>query len=499
MLACTAVLSLTGTAAAAADGTLTPTLSGGTTEDTGITYRTSGPCAVGATTYQLTARGPNGYAEDLNLWSSDPVSITEPFTAHQAAPFAAYGRLLTRGTYTVTLTCTANFGTEVFNSFSTDIYLNSATRWSIWPQPPVPTTVTVSVTPDNPRLAPYHPVTLTATVSPPSAAGRLRFRDGTPLGELWKPVVDGVATTRVSYPLGTRSVVAEFVGTVPEVGDSTSAPLDLLVTDPEPVAVTLERRAAEIVVVGSPFELRATVSPREATGKVYFFFRDTRGLGPVYRADVVGGVATVRDEVPPDLGTYGVVAQFVPPTDRWAVSESAPVPMTIVASSGPATVDITTTVVPGALTISVADQDVVLPPPVLAPDGSLRSTAGSLNPITVTDTRAGNPGWNASGQVTDFAGGADLINGANLGWAPRIVEQSPVQAITAGPRVDPADAIGLTDVAPAGRGLRDSRTMATALALAGNGTARLSADIALKVPTSAPAGTYTARLTLTVI
>ncbi|HET9144365.1 WxL domain-containing protein [Actinophytocola sp.] len=44
------------------------------------------------------------------------------------------------------------------------------------------------------------------------------------------------------------------------------------------------------------------------------------------------------------------------------------------------------------------------------------TTGGRLNPIRVTDTRAGNPGWNLSGQMDDFTdNAAHWINGANVG------------------------------------------------------------------------------------
>ncbi|WP_285506202.1 substrate-binding domain-containing protein [Actinokineospora sp. NBRC 105648] len=147
----------------------------------------------------------------------------------------------------------------------------------------------------------------------------------------------------------------------------------------------------------------------------------------------------------------------------------------------PARQDITTVVQPGELLISVTPGAVVLPPPAMTPDGAIRLTAGSLNPITVTDTRAGDPGWSVSGQVTDFTGTEGTIGAANLTWKPVVVDHSPVQVVTAGP---PAD-------------LSTSRILATATR--GAGTAHLTADVELRVATSVPAGTYSATLTLTVI
>jgi len=58
------------------------------------------------------------------------------------------------------------------------------------------------------------------------------------------------------------------------------------------------------------------------------------------------------------------------------------------------TESISTVLPPGALVISVdANPQVVLPSPMLDPSGELLRTTGSLSPLTVTDDRAGNPGW----------------------------------------------------------------------------------------------------------
>ncbi|MFC7613946.1 Ig-like domain-containing protein [Actinokineospora soli] len=201
------------------------------------------------------------------------------------------------------------------------------------------------------------------------------------------------------------------------------------------------------------------------------------------------------------VGAHSFTARYVPANAAaYETSVSAAVALEVTAFAGvTASQTITTEVKAGELLISVANQNVVLPSPVMATDGSLLTTTGALNPITVTDTRAGNPGWTVSGQVTDFVSGGNAINGANLGWSPKVVDKSPVQTIAAGALVEPANAIAPGATAPAGRGLAAARTLAVASALAGNGTANLSADLALKVPTSTLAGTYTATLTLTAI
>jgi hypothetical protein len=142
----------------------------------------------------------------------------------------------------------------------------------------------------------------------------------------------------------------------------------------------------------------------------------------------------------------------------------------------------------------------VLPTPALASDASKLTTGGTLNSLTVTDTRAGNLGWNVAGQVSDFSDGSShSINAANLGWTPKLIDKSASQTITAGPKVDPADAIAPGAAAPSGLGLASSRTLASASAGAGVGTAHLNATVALQAPTTTVAGTYSATLTITAI
>lgn len=155
---------------------------------------------------------------------------------------------------------------------------------------------------------------------------------------------------------------------------------------------------------------------------------------------------------------------------------------------GDRTESITTTLEPGALAISISgDAPVVLPSPVLDPSGAYLHTSGHMNPITVTDTRPGNVGWTASGQVGDFTDSAGgTIDAAGLTWTPAVVDRGNVQAVTAGPLLAPGN----------GGGLKDPRTLATGI---GPGTAGLGATLDLDAPTSTTPGTYTAVLTVTVI
>lgn len=147
---------------------------------------------------------------------------------------------------------------------------------------------------------------------------------------------------------------------------------------------------------------------------------------------------------------------------------------------------ITELVTEGALTISVADTTVQMTPLALSSSGVRYQASGQLSQVTVTDTRATNPGWNLSVQMTDFAGAAGTFPGTGLGWTPTVVSASDGQMVTPGAAVAPG--VGLS-----------GKTLASADAGAGRGTAVVGAGLVLHAPTSIEAGTYTATMTVTTI
>lgn len=147
----------------------------------------------------------------------------------------------------------------------------------------------------------------------------------------------------------------------------------------------------------------------------------------------------------------------------------------------------------GTLVVSVDpdDRTVVLPTAQLSPSGDRWQAAGDLRPVTVTDTRAGAPGWNVSGQVGEFTGEAGGFAGSYLGWRPEILSQAAGQGVEPGAAVPPGF--------EGGDGLATSRGLGLAPIGQGLGTARLGAGLELHLPTQTQAGEYTATLTLTAI
>ncbi|MGI5501366.1 Ig-like domain repeat protein [Lentzea sp. CA-135723] len=503
-----AALGTSGTALAAPPvgnlGTLSVSKQSGNDLDA-LTYVTSAPCASGSDGYNLFVYGPGGFTNGLIGTTPTDVgfSTSAPITVLQGLSFRDIAvdntTTITPGTYTIAVNCVDLFSQEVVGTFTRTIFFTSATAWQATdPSAPVTTTTALSVAPNAPVVQGTS-VTLTANVTPASATGTVQFKDGA--GNLGNPVAvsNGVASlVTTALPVGARQLSAVFTGSAGNITGSTSAVVSYQVNAPvaTPTTTSLAVTPGGTAAQFSTVTLNATVAPAGAAGSVQFLDGAANLGNPVA---VSGGSATLTTSALA-VGSHSLTARFVPASGAFETSVSAAIPLEITAFAGvSASETITTEVKAGELLISVANQNVTLPSPVMAADGSLLTTAGALNPITVTDTRAGNPGWNVSGQVTDFASGANAINGANLGWTPKIVDKSPVQNITAGPNVDPANALVPGASAPNGLGLAAARTLATAASLGGNGTANLSADLALKVPTSTQAGTYTATLTLTAI
>jgi hypothetical protein len=178
-------------------------------------------------------------------------------------------------------------------------------------------------------------------------------------------------------------------------------------------------------------------------------------------------------------------------------STSPVVNYTIPAFSGvQAQYNVTTTVGAGALTLTIASPNVPLGTMAFNASSGKLEAGGSLTAATLIDLRAANPGWNVSGQTTDFAGSpSGAINGANLGWDPAVIDSEGTAV--EGPVVAGAGGVSAAD--PSVAGLKTSRVMATAAAGAGRGTTHLGGTLTLQAPTSTPAGTYSATLTLTAI
>jgi hypothetical protein len=128
---------------------------------------------------------------------------------------------------------------------------------------------------------------------------------------------------------------------------------------------------------------------------------------------------------------------------------------------------------------------------VLAANGSSYSASAVFDKVTITDTRAGNPGWAASLLRADFIGADGTIPAKYSGFegvAPSYFTGNAVQSIivTDVPANDPAYVSGPAQFARAAAG-------------AGTGSVGVTGNFVLKgVPTSTKPGLYTTTVTFTV-
>jgi hypothetical protein len=142
----------------------------------------------------------------------------------------------------------------------------------------------------------------------------------------------------------------------------------------------------------------------------------------------------------------------------------------------------------GALTVTVATGTVNLAEQGTTPPAT---ATGTLNYVTVIDTRNTYPGWSVSGQMSSFTGGgspAATIRSDQLGWNPTAVNPL-VGGATLGPAVGPGTSPnGLGDTA---------QVLASAPSGEGLGTNTVSASLTLDIPVATPAGAYSGLLTVT--
>jgi hypothetical protein len=487
----------------------TATVTPGTGTDTSsISLTTSDACPSNATNVIVSVTGSGFPAAGQNVVGNSPIStygttgnggLIIPLSATMRDYANTAGFTTLTGKYTFLVTCRTAFNGTSLGDFPASVWFTSNTAYQDTdPSVKTDTTTTLAVSPASPVTA-GSPVTLTATVAPAGAPGQVQFKDnGVALGSPVAVAGGTAALTTSSIPAGSHSLTAEFTptGTAYNGSASTAVPYTVNTAPATPTTTALAVSPAGTAAQFSPVQLTATVSPAGAAGSVKF--QDTVGGTTTTLATVaVSGGSASYTTSGLATGDHSLSATFVPTNSTaYLGSGSQAIAYTIGAFAGvTASEDITTTVQAGALVISVDNPHVTLPSPVLNSNGDLLTTSGKINPVTLTDTRAGNPGWSVSGQVSDFSdGGSHSINGQNLGWTPNVVDKSGAQTVTAGSAVAAANGVAPGD--PGTAGLKSSRSLATGTGL---GTAHFGADLALNVPTSTVAGTYTATLTLTAI
>ncbi|GAA2612931.1 hypothetical protein Adu01nite_05200 [Paractinoplanes durhamensis] len=123
-------------------------------------------------------------------------------------------------------------------------------------------------------------------------------------------------------------------------------------------------------------------------------------------------------------------------------------------------------------------------------NGDYFEATGSINPIVVSDSRRSLAPWSISAGVGDFKDAGKTFSGAYLGWTPKVV--------TAGAGAKASAAVG-SAYDDGGQGLSVSRGLGWADQGHARGTAKLGADLDLKIPGTVDKGSYRTTLTITAL
>jgi hypothetical protein len=122
--------------------------------------------------------------------------------------------------------------------------------------------------------------------------------------------------------------------------------------------------------------------------------------------------------------------------------------------------------------------------------GDYFGATGTINPIAVSDSRRSLAPWSISASVSDFRDADKTFSGAYLGWTPQVLGDG------AGAQAGGAVLSAYDDK---GQGLSIARGLGAADQGHPKGTAKLGADLDLKIPTEVAKGSYRATLTITAL
>ena len=517
----TAVLLGGGSAHAAADSLSVSPATGD--QDTNVTFNTSGPCAAPASAVRVLVTGGAFTGNDDYIVGNTSLGSvpnngqggkTIPGTLTFKELFQGDGGPVDpTGTYTVTAQCLD--GATVTQSFPGSLTFTKTTgAFNGTYAAPISTSVTLA--PVSSPVAYGSSVDLSSTVTPADAAGKIQFKDGsTNLGAPVTPNASGVATFSSStLGAGDHVLSASFV---PNAGSAH------LASDSNTQSLTVTKGSASVTLSASPTGSQQQYQNAVFTatfgsaipGSAQFTSDGSSICSPI---TVSGTTASCSTSALP-VGTHLIALTFTPNDSANYNSYSTPAgqelsySITAPSASAQDYEDITATVTPGSLVISVADHAVNLGTAAINSAGDLFVATGALNPVTITDTRAGDSGWLATGVLTglptapagsngDFVGTGDSahrINKANLGWVPAKQTAAAHQdTLTVGGTVAPASAEPGSTPSDASLGLGNSRLFASADAGHGTGTAVLGAALTLNIPTDTTPDTYVSRLTFTV-
>jgi uncharacterized protein YjdB len=247
----------------------------------------------------------------------------------------------------------------------------------------------VTLTPSANPVAFGQSLTLTATITPSLATGKVTFANGSAvIGSA--TLSGGVATFSTSgLAVGTHSLTAVYSG---DANDNSGTSTALAETVSRAPTVTTLASSPDPSAFGQSVTFTASVSPSTATGSVTF----RNGANPIGTAALVNGVASLSFSGLA-VGTHSITATY-PGSANDATSTSSPVTQTI--SAATTAIALTSSINP-----SVSGQTVTF--------------TATITPSAATGTISFKDGSKTIGQVTLVNGAASLaISALRVGANP---------------------------------------------------------------------------------
>lgn len=406
----------------------------------------------------------------------------------------------------------------------------STSTWSVlYPTPTLAsTTTTVTTTQSSPQVAGTS-VQINAAISP-AAPGTVQFEDGTtPIGSPVTVSGGSASITTSTLSIGSHTLKAVFTpAQFAAYSGSTGTDASPFVVSQPPAAATTTALSVNptSAAADSPVALTANISLTSggaavSAGHVDFYDNGSTLLGSAPLNS--SGVATLTYGTFAQ-GAHSIAAQYVPADATVdAASTSSAVAFTATAPQyAPSAGSVDVTIPAGTLTISTPySTSNPFQLGAAALDGSdskfvatgafgsqSAGATGNDGGVTITDTRAGNQGWTASANVTDFAdGNHDKISGQDLSLTNVTAVQIQGNALQASSVATTNYASAALNGAPYAPGATGSDGLGGAAQHAfawlapgiGIGTVDVDGILTLDAPTSTVAGDYTATLTFTII
>ena len=341
-------------------------------------------------------------------------------------------------------------------------------------------------------------VVLTAAVTPATATGNVEFFEGsTSLGT--GAVASGSATKTVNQGgAGSHTYTAKFVANT-SYNASTSNDVTVAWTEAS-VPVVPKAPSENALVDGNANGLTAAIDSHDVitvsnipsadagtTVNVFGYSATPMFLGQVTISGTSltvngSGLAAGNHKVA-IVTTDGTVLGWATFTKTTAAGNSFSKPINaVVQTQNPADGEFSLKDLSGTASIELTN-------PVQTANGALSSA--KLGKLLVTDLRqVSKPGWDLTTTVGTFTrqGGSDTIANSALGIAPSLVKQAGTGAT----------APTLGSAMSAGSGYYPY-TFATVAGGGWSGQSTYDADLSFLAPSSAPAGTYSSTLTMTLV